>query len=381
MTITTTQSVVTAAGNGAATEFPYTFKIPLSTDLRVYLTELATGIVTNLTTAQYSISGLGEPAGGAVTYPLSGSPLAAGNTLTIERVIPYTQTSAIPNQGAFYANTTEAVLDRLVMMMQQINAYHSRSVRAPTSDDPLDEMPVAELRANKTLGFDSEGQPIVGSVSTAIVSAAMVALVEAATIAAARTVLALDTKANVLASTGVLSADELNTLATVAAGGALSDLLPFIDASAANGSRKVLVSDFITNVISNSTDTTPADQTAYELIARKLSDGVLHKVLLSEVGKLPASSILYAAAVWNPPSINNTALGETTVTVTGAAVGDFVVAVSADGDAATTAGLWLTGQVTAANTVTIRLGNLTGGPFNAASQNFFVFVVKKAAVS
>jgi hypothetical protein len=61
----------------------------------------------------------------------------------------------------------------------------------------------------------------------------------------------------------------------------------------------------------------------------------------------------------------------TTVTVTGAALGDFVVGVSVGVDAA---GLRLTGYVSAANTVTVIARNDTGGAVNLASTTLRVLV-------
>lgn len=106
----------------------------------------------------------------------------------------------------------------------------------------------------------------------------------AANAAAARVLVGLDTAANVLTNAGVLSADNLNALTLDNTGGVSADSIPFIDGSDANASNKVAVPNFFSNAITSSTDTTPALQADYELMARKLSDGTLHKPLLSEIG-------------------------------------------------------------------------------------------------
>lgn len=190
MTVTTTQTVISYSGNGATTAFPYAFLIPAQADVSVYKTNLTTGVVTALVVnTDYTISGLADPAGGSVTYPVSGSALAAGNKITIERIIAYTQSATIPNQGSFFPATLEGVLDRVVMMMQQLDAAADRTLRAPMVDDALDDMPNATLRALRTLGFDADGQPTVGDVTETVIAAAMLAVVQAATLAAARTAL------------------------------------------------------------------------------------------------------------------------------------------------------------------------------------------------
>lgn len=63
----------------------------------------------------------------------------------------------------------------------------------------------------------------------------------------------------------------------------------------------------------------------------------------------------------------------TTVTVTGAALGDFVTAVSVGVDQA---GVMLDGYVSAADTVTVTLHNETGGAVNLASTTLRALVRK-----
>lgn len=205
-------------------------------------------------------------------------------------------------------------------------------------------------------------------------------LLDDTTAAAARATLVMDTKPNVLASTGVLSADELNTLTTDATIGAHNDLLPFVDASETNASNKGTVANFLTNSISNATDTTPAVQTDYEVLIRKISDGSLHKALLSELGLLPAS-------VWLSGTTNVDPGGNTSdnaslffnITVTGAVVGDHVMNVSAEGDLSTVQGWDLSGVVSAPNTVTVRAHNDSGGALNPTIQDVNAVVLKKSA--
>ena len=168
MTVTTNAAVVNYTGNGATTVFPYAFLIPLSTDVTVTLTNLATNVQTVLTTSQYSISGLGSALGGNVTYPLSGSPLAAGNTISIARSIPYLQSSSIPSQGSFAPAYIEAILDRIVMMDQQIVELYNRTLRVPTSDAVVAALANASQRANMGLVFDANGNPAIGLNTTTV---------------------------------------------------------------------------------------------------------------------------------------------------------------------------------------------------------------------
>lgn len=82
---------------------------------------------------------------------------------------------------------------------------------------------------------------------------------------------------------------------------------------------------------------------------------------------------LRASAVYDPPSLADGEGVSTTVTCTGAALGD-------EADAAfslSTQGIILDAQVTAADTVTVRFQNETGGTINLASGTIYVTVRKR----
>jgi hypothetical protein len=85
-----------------------------------------------------------------------------------------------------------------------------------------------------------------------------------------------------------------------------------------------------------------------------------------------ADAYLSGSVAWNPASIANGAQATTTIAVTGAALGDYVEA-SASID---TAGLVLTGRVSAVDTVTITLSNTTGGAVDLGNFTARVKVAK-----
>lgn len=195
MTISTQTTKVVALGNGVTTVFDYNFLIPAASDVEVIYTDLS-GTNTTLTPSDYSITGLNNPLGGTVTYPLSGSPIAAGTSLTIARQLPLVQLTTISNQGGFYPQAVDQALDYLTMLVQQVNELFSRALVAPIEDPdaPLPLPPVA-ARASQLLGFDGDGNPIASQPSSALVSSAMQPVVSAATLAIARTALGLGTMA------------------------------------------------------------------------------------------------------------------------------------------------------------------------------------------
>jgi hypothetical protein len=143
----------------------------------------ATATETQLLTTQYTITGIGNATGGTVTYPLSGgSPIPAGSSLTIQRVLPIIQGTSLSNQGPTFASI-ESALDYLTMLIQQVDELTALAITGNVTD-PIGlnyEVPPVAQRALQLLGFDSEGNVIVAQPSSALVSTAMQPVVAAAT--------------------------------------------------------------------------------------------------------------------------------------------------------------------------------------------------------
>lgn len=88
--------------------------------------------------------------------------------------------------------------------------------------------------------------------------------------------------------------------------------------------------------------------------------------------------MLYASATWNPGAIGDGNEEAKEITVTGAALADYVLCVSFSLDVSD---LQLTADVTAANTVTAVLSNSTGGSVNLGSGTLRVIVMKCSKIS
>lgn len=122
---------------------------------------------------------------------------------------------------------------------------------------------------------------------------------------------------------------------------------------------------------------------AFSLADTKVSefkyDEEFFTALLADVAALRSlfSGMLSGSDTWDPGSIADGDEEAKDVTVTGAALGDFVL-VSSSLDVAD---LVLTGQVTAADTVTVQLANNTGGAVDLGSGTVYVRVIPRAALS
>jgi hypothetical protein len=96
--------------------------------------------------------------------------------------------------------------------------------------------------------------------------------------------------------------------------------------------------------------------------------------LHSWLSNLHVNQMLPGSATWDAGSIADGDEEAKDVTITGAALGDYVLAsLSID-----VADLVLTAQVTAADTVTASLANNTGGAIDLASATLYVMVIKKS---
>jgi len=157
MTITNETSAVTLPGNGSATSFAYNFQIPYQADgvtpaVLAYTTSAA-GVVDYLVlNTDYSITGVGQAAGGTVTYPLSGSPLASGASISILRDLNYVQTYAFTNTKVNGQQLTRA-LDTLEMQIQQLREQLSNiTTTLDIVPDPFEFSPLT----NQELGAPVE---------------------------------------------------------------------------------------------------------------------------------------------------------------------------------------------------------------------------------
>jgi len=109
-------------------------------------------------------------------------------------------------------------------------------------------------------------------------------------------------------------------------------------------------------------------------------NSALEKVLLDILTDLqslrsPFSGMLRGSATYDTASLADGAGATTTVTVTGAAVGDFcMVSLGVD-----VAGITVTGYVSATNTVAVRIQNESGGTLDLASTTIRAVVIPQAA--
>ena len=146
--------VYAASGVGP---YAFTFEILVNTDVAVYKDDALLTLTTDYTV---TIASNGTGSITLVATPTGATQIAIVGSRAIQR------TSDFVTGGDFFANTVNDELDSLTIFAQQNAEALDRALIAPQTD-PLNinmTLPRASVRANKTLAFDSNGNPVIGEV-------------------------------------------------------------------------------------------------------------------------------------------------------------------------------------------------------------------------
>ena len=147
MTVSTLNTKHIYDCNGVQTEWPYTFPFIASTDIAVYITDLA-GTITKIT-SNFSVNEVD----GFVKYPTAESELdpavvvANGFKITLKRETPLTQEIDLVHEGALNAETLETGYDKATLQIQQQQEALSRCVKFPVDHTPTDDSTSSFLTA------------------------------------------------------------------------------------------------------------------------------------------------------------------------------------------------------------------------------------------
>lgn len=215
MTVTATNNRISYAGNGTNGPFPLNFAFLADSHLKVIASEIATGIDTVLTlNTHYTCLGAGVALGaGSISITLAGAwaLMPATYNLTIIRDPDQLQNTDLTANDKFPAETVETAFDKLTMLCQRFTDVFKRSMKAPDSysTDLVFSSTDWALRASKGVVFDAGGNLTVGALASVAVSAAMVALVQAASISAAQAILLIPQSKNFVGNAS-LRVDQLS---------------------------------------------------------------------------------------------------------------------------------------------------------------------------
>lgn len=209
MTVSTVVDHNDYVGNGVTTSFPYTFRIFEKSDLVVTVVDLNENLTVLALDTDYTVTNAGGFNGGNVVLTAA---LASGWKISIARELEPTQETDLRNQGKFFAEVHEDAFDKLTMLIQQAYSIFRLSLRKPSSianwydalnnyirnvrdpvqpqdaatkkyadslsagntshteylfsktlrtPEPIQALPPVELRKNKIVGMDNNGNPIM----------------------------------------------------------------------------------------------------------------------------------------------------------------------------------------------------------------------------
>lgn len=139
MSVPNNKRKVQVIADGTTGPFSFDFLIFDSTHLIVFESNTdGTNAVLKLEGTDYTVAGVGNPAGGSITY-VGGKEPPSGTMITMKRVVPLTQLTDYVENDPFPAETHEKALDLLTMICIQLDEASDRSIILPDTT-PLDTL-------------------------------------------------------------------------------------------------------------------------------------------------------------------------------------------------------------------------------------------------
>lgn len=132
------------SANGATTVFPYTFRLLRASDLVVK--------VGGVVVSNYTVSGVGNPAGGSVTF--AAAPAAGTLNVLVYRSIPFARIADYIVNGPFPAGTVNLDFDLIWQAIQNIASTSGGEIRLPYPEQAA-ELVSAAARLDRLLSFNS----------------------------------------------------------------------------------------------------------------------------------------------------------------------------------------------------------------------------------
>jgi hypothetical protein len=144
-------------GNGATTAFPYTWKVPEASHLRVVTRDDDQAAeVLQVLNVGYTVDGVGT-GGGNVNFAVAP---VNGAIVAILLYPPLAQEVSVHNGVNFFPRAIEDALDRLSRQVMRQAQELKRCIKVPETEDVTEgnlTLPPAALRAEKAIGFDVNG--------------------------------------------------------------------------------------------------------------------------------------------------------------------------------------------------------------------------------
>ena len=122
MTVSASVNTITYHGDGSTKSFSAPFRVLLESDIKLYLTNRSTNVVTEIV-SDYSITpddDVWPTKSLTVVYPVTADAITSDYNLTIVRTVANTQESEFgTNTNDIMPKAIELALDKIVMQVQQ----------------------------------------------------------------------------------------------------------------------------------------------------------------------------------------------------------------------------------------------------------------------
>ena len=158
----TTRRIVYTGSSGVG-PYAFAFEVLAQTDIAVYFNTTELTLTTDYTVA------LNPDGTGSVTIVVGTnvpSTPTASDRITIVGDRTIQRTTDFTTGGPLFATSLNDEFDSQTIFAQQILEQSDRSLRAPNTDPTTINMtlPLNTIRANKTLAFDADGNPVTGEI-------------------------------------------------------------------------------------------------------------------------------------------------------------------------------------------------------------------------
>jgi len=159
--ISSTTRRIVYTGSAGVGPYAFAFEVLAQTDIAVYFNTTELTLTTDYTV---SISGDGTGSVTIVTGSSVPSTPTASDRITIVGDRTIQRTTDFTTGGPLFATSLNDEFDSQTIFVQQVLEQSDRSLRAPNTDPTTVNMvlPINTVRANKTLAFDANGDPVIG---------------------------------------------------------------------------------------------------------------------------------------------------------------------------------------------------------------------------
>jgi len=159
--ISSTTRRIVYTGSAGVGPYAFNFEVLAQTDVAVYFNNTELTLTTDYTVT-VNVDGTGSVTIVTGTNVPSTPTVSDRITIVGDRTIE--RTTDFTTGGPLFATSLNDEFDSQTIFVQQVQEQADRSLRAPNTDPTTVNMvlPINTIRANKTLAFDANGDPVIG---------------------------------------------------------------------------------------------------------------------------------------------------------------------------------------------------------------------------